>query len=208
MALARFRQRRSRIRPYRKRTWKKMSRRYRWKRPRTVIHQFKRTTTLTPITLGNASVNGALTFKLGDLDDYTEFTTLFDSYRLVAVKVKFVPNFSNANITPTANLGIHSIHSVIDQNDSNNPSDVLSMMQYDTYKRKRLDRGMTRYLRVATIANTGGYNAGLDWKRWLNTNYELAEYNGLKYWFDALEEDTTLTVDVFATYYIQCKSIK
>lgn len=180
------------------------------KRTQSRIHSFKRTAILTPIGLSDSAVKDCLQFKLSDLDDYSDFTNLFDQYRINAVKISFVPNFSNSALEYAANsAGLHSIHTVIDHNDNTDPNDVLELMQYDNYRRKRIDRVMTRYFKVNTLADTKPSGLSAEWKKWISTSSTDVAYYGLKYWIDALESSTVTAVfDVFVTYYIQCRSVK
>ena len=54
-------------------------------------------------TFGNA-VDRVFTFALADLPNYTEFTTLFDQYRINAVKLTFIPRLSSADSNPLATV--------------------------------------------------------------------------------------------------------
>lgn len=209
MPIRRFRPRRTRSRTFKRRAWRRFTRIYKRRRPLR-IHSFKRTCILSPITVNNAGVASELTFKLSDLPDYTDFQSLFDQYRIKAVKIQFVPNFTNSPMTASVNsIGMHSIHSAIDHNSSTDPPAVLDLMQIDTYKRTRLDRGLKRYFKVNTIDSWGATtNVETGWNKWLSTeNGSAVEYYGLRYVIDALEEDVSCTLDVFATYYFQCKSV-
>lgn len=212
MPIGRFRRYRRGARrrsTFKRRAWRRFTRPYkRMRKPR--IHNFKRTCILTPLTLGDSAVDGQLVFQLTDLPDYTEFTNLFDSFRINAVKLQFVPNFSNSPATASVgSLGIHSIHSIVDHNDSNPITSVLDLMQYDTYKRTRITSGLKRYFRVSTLGFVGTGAQNVQYGKWVDTTQAAsATFLGLKYIADALEVDTTVTFDIFATYYIQCKDVR
>lgn len=194
-----------RVRP-RRRMMRRVWRRYR--RPQTRIHSFKRTCILDPLTLVNSPLTGAITFKMSDLDNYQEFSDLFDSYRLIAVKLSFVPNSSSAPVADSiGTVGVHSLHTAIDHNDSGTPSDALELMQYDTYKRTNVIRGQKRYFHINTL-NTGTGGDELNWKKWISTANTDITYYGLKYVIDPLDSALRdIIIDVFATYYFQCKSV-
>lgn len=194
---------------YKRKAWRRFTRIYkRYRKPR--IHSFKRTCMLTPITLGNTPLNGQFQFQLTDLPDNDEFTSLFDSFRINAVKLQIVPNFTSSPATAqVTSLGLHSIHSIIDHNDSTPITSVLDLMQYDTYKRTRTHLGLKRYFKVSTVGFVGTGAQNVQYGRWVDTTQAAsAVFYGFKYIMDALEIDTTVTFDVFATYYIQCKDVR
>lgn len=193
-----------------------------YRKPRSLIHNFKRVCQLTPITVtANAGKTyGGLSFRLSNLNNYQEFTSLFDSYRILAVKVKFIPDISSVPIiTGNNNLGMGSLHTAIDHNDTTPPPNLSDILEYDTYKAKPIWRTWSRYFRVntlgqKTVANTQ-YNTDINWKKWLPTSLVTDgvddDYYGLKWVADeylvpATEPDTLL-INMYATFYFQCKSL-
>lgn len=215
----RFINNRRRGRPLRKRTWKKYVRRTRVPRkPRTF--SFKRTCELATIPVAASTQQDALTFKLSDLPGATEFAPLFDSFRIVAVKLSFQPDYSNSPITDTVQgAGLGSIHTAIDHNDTDTLFTRLDLMQYDTYRRTRMDRIHKRYLKVNTL--TKGYtlddttlvpySEDTNWKKWFPTSsigdaVKEPIYLGLKYSVDSMLNNSA-TIQVYATYYFQMKSV-
>ena len=62
--------------------------------PRTVA--IKRTYQATTVgtDTGTFKAIGAYDFKLSYLPAYTDFTNLFDQYRIVKVKIEFIPNLT------------------------------------------------------------------------------------------------------------------
>lgn len=187
----------------------------------TKLFSCKRTCLLTTITVDEATQQfGALTFKLSDLPDYSEFKPLFDSYRLNAVKLMFQPNFSNSPISASVlSIGLGSIHTVVDHQDSVVPTGELQLMQYDKYKRTRMDKIHKRYFKVNTLDQGYTYNENVltpynqdqKWKVWFPTSQigETTEpvYLGLKYACDLITANTSVEFKVYATYYFQMKSV-
>lgn len=105
------------------------------------VHKFKRTVLLTTLT-SNDTANGThvgLAFKLSDLPSYTEFTALFDQYRMKKAVVKAV--FSRRN-TNTAPAGLHAagvavqpiMMDVIDTDDSTALTANTAYEQYETVR--------------------------------------------------------------------------
>lgn len=191
--------RRAPLRRNRRRMMLRRPRRFRPRMTRQKLFNFKRTCELSTVAISTSNVAGALTFKLNDLPSYTELTTLFDAFRIKAVKLQFVPDFSSAD--PIATTTIGSIHHAIDHNDSSAPSASTDLMQYSTYKRNRLDRGLKRYIKVNTQDSTGQ-----DWNKWFRSSDQYpVPYYGFKYFAEAIGTGT-IHLRVYATYYVQCKS--
>lgn len=207
-----FRRGARRSRTFKRRTWRKFTRRY--KRVRgPLTHSFKRTALLTPWNITSAVGQGmSYSFKLSDLSNSDEFTALFDQYRINAVKLQIVPTFTSNDIANE--LTMASIHSAIDHNDNNPPGALSDLMEYDTYKRSKMSRGHKRYFRVNLLTPLTASSSSTTWKKWINTasvglNPGEAEYYGLKFWIDGITQTTEIAAnfEVYATYYFQCKSV-
>lgn len=199
-------------RPLRRRP-RRMLRRMRMTRKRSLrqskVHNFKRTYIVEGIQLTTANYKQGYVFKLSDLSNYTEFTNLFDQYRINAVKFQIVPGFNGTDaITQTSLL---SIHSAIDHNDVTDPVNVSDLMQYDTYRRTRATRGHKRYFKtnlLTPISDSGGDTT--TWGKWVSTENPGAEYYGLKLFIDRpyfVNESNAINFEVYATLYFQCKSV-
>lgn len=77
-------------------------------------------------------------FKLTDLPDYTEFTNLFDEYKIMRVKVYFLPNVYTQN-TSIANL-VPWFLITVDKDDSSAPTSFNSMLSYPGCKITSMQR--------------------------------------------------------------------
>jgi len=199
-----------RRRTFRRRAWRRFTRTYKRAGRRPRVHSFKRVAMLTPLQIGEGvAVPQTYSFKLSDLSNYSEFTNLFDQYRINAVKLQLVPTFSGNDIDYQTIMG--SIHSAIDHNDITNPTSVGQLMEYDTYKRSKQSRGHKRYFKVNLLSNLSG-DAGnvTTWKKWIDTASPNAPYYGIKLMLDPLnstDNDKYATFEVYATFYFQCKSV-
>lgn len=92
---------------------------------------------------------GALTFKLSDLPNASEFTNLYDQYMIQKVVIELIPSV-NVGAAPalvdntgaaipvgTVSGQTPMIHSVIDLNDATVPTLLTDLLQYQTYKSTR-----------------------------------------------------------------------
>lgn len=168
-------------------------------------HAFKTKRTVTQQLSYIAGFNyGSYKFKLSDLPSYTEFTSLFDSYRLCAVKLTVIPYANSAEIS-TAQLPI--VYSVIDYTDASVPSSANALMEYPYCRIQRMDRPYNLYIKpkVADSLYQGaftGYGMG---KQWVSTASPDVEHYGWKY---GIECPSACGFRVRFTYYLMFKDPK
>lgn len=86
---------------------------------------------------------GAYTFKLSDLPNYTEFTSLYDQYKINKVQVTFIPKINGAMLNAGAQLPV--IHSMIDSSDATPPATLAEMMENEDVKSTRGNQLHKRY---------------------------------------------------------------
>lgn len=104
------------------------------------IHAFERTISgATDVKDWSALQNYSFTFKLADLPDYTEFTNLFDAYRITSVKLKFI--YSCTEVTgPSSVNAMPQIFMVNDYDDATPLASYTAYQEYETFRIKRLDK--------------------------------------------------------------------
>ncbi len=92
---------------------------------RKKVYTFSRKYISTGIT-GSTTVDqfGALNFQLSSFPNYTEFTALFDQYRMTQISVVFVPVSTGQSTAP--------LYTIIDYDDSTLPTAVNDLFQYGT----------------------------------------------------------------------------
>ena len=175
------------------------------KRP---IHSFKRKTAST-LTIDNGTdTTTSFEWKLNDLPDYTEFTNLFDSYRINAIKLEIKPRFNNVDATAP---GMVPIYTVIDHNDNTYLTSTADALQYETCKVHKMTQGVKRYLKVNALGSsqtTGGAAIGEQlWRKWFSTSQADILHYGVKLWAPATSFEEGIVYDVITTYYFQCKAV-
>lgn len=207
----------------RKRTYRRRHTTRRVSRPMRInskVHAFTRTTSGAITVDATLGYQGAFTFKLDDLPNYTEFTNLYDQYQICAIRMEFVPKYTavnQMNVTNTGTFLLGSLHTVVDYDDSTAPTSASELFQYGNYKRTRLTSKHVRYLKPAWLAQTyetaltTGYSP--QWKRWLSTNDANIPHYCVKIYGDQLLTDgSTLDLsfdfDVYVKYYIRMRSVK
>lgn len=181
------------------------------------VHYFKRHCDFGTITKasGTASYFKGYNFSLSDLPGYTEFTSLFDFYKICAIKFVVIPCINTANIqmdTPTvnqasANLGFMRILSVIDYNDSSNPTNFNELREYATCRVTPFLKGHRRYFKPATKSS----DDYMFRNRWISTDSTAEDYYGLKLAIDFNNTNFATSTEVAkieCVFYLKCKAIK
>jgi hypothetical protein len=108
---------------------------------RRKLYTFQRSQDFGLITSSNSTVvQGAYVFALSQLPDYTEFTALFDSYRILQVRFSFFPLF----IDTTATTAYPAIKTVIDYEDNT----VITLQQAEEYDSLLVSQTGTYFERV------------------------------------------------------------
>lgn len=136
------------------------------------------------------AANG-IEFSLSSLPSYTEFQALFDMYRILKVKVDFLPCFNSGDANEATSGGnsfaIPYMTISPDYDNADVPVNEYQMNQYGKAKIVRLDKpfSMTVKPRVATQvykdATTSGYGQGR-YGQWIDSSSAGVEHYGLK-WF-------------------------
>ncbi len=153
--------------------------------PRMVLKKQKVYTFVRHINLANiattaSDTSGSYVFSLSSLPGYTDFTSLFDQYRIVQVTVCFSPINQTAVGAP--------IITAIDYDDNNTPVSADDLRQYDTSRTCVATRYFERTLspRAAIAAYSGSAftaYASSPENLWIDMASPGIPYYGLKYYW-------------------------
>lgn len=163
-----------------------------WSQPRLANQTYKISRTVNGADISQiaaATVMGSYNFKLSDLPTPTDFTNLFDQYKLVAAKIKFRPRFNMATVTNITAAIFPRLLTVIDYDDSTNLTVITDALQYQTLKETRFDQDHVRLLkpRMALAA----YGAGVftafanQGNQWIDVASTTVEHYGVKFIIEA-----------------------
>lgn len=157
-------------------------------------------------------------FNLNQLSNVTEYTSLFDQYRICGIQIAIVPTITGFDsASPSTSLStflIPEVRTIVDHDDSANPASFNEMYEYKYCKMTRGNRVHTRYFKPSILqqayesavatAYTPKYN------QWLSTTDPATPHYGLKIGIDALGSANTGTMNfrLYAKFYIQCKNPK
>jgi len=158
--------------------------------------------------MGTAGTDGlyGLSFKLSDAPSYTQFTALFDEYRITAIKLYWLPCFS-VNTTAAAELTVPQLISAIDYDDASTPGSANVINAFDTLRvHGMLNKMYTRTLKptvaLATYTTSFvGYAQRQD--QWIDCNSPATTHYGIKWGMvDANNSSSGWAHGLRATFYI------
>jgi len=196
---------------YRKKNYRR-KKTYRRRIPRRItnkIYSFKRTFEATQITAAAGGIfQSVFSPSIGDCPNVTDFTNLFDMYRICGIKIKLVPIYDAAL---SSAINKFSIFSVIDYNDLNTITQAQAM-EYQNVKRSTSVSGHNRYFKpkiainqtdVSSTAFTASYKA--PWISCANTNIA---HGFLKMVSDTNSGSAVFNWNVYCTLYMQFKNVR
>lgn len=185
----------------------KMSRKYNTRGQR--VYRFKRFTgTFGSLAISNiADTLTGYNFSLSDLPNSSEFTNLFDMYKINAIKISFVPQVTENISSGSLNNPYASsrFFSCIDYNDSAAPTNIDAIRQYANCKYTPIHKVHTRYIYKPKILDTTGFTIS----PWISTASSSINYFGLKVGVEAMYSTTTTSMvySVEAKFYMSFKNV-
>lgn len=188
--------------PYRNRRFRPRRRRFaRRKRPaykglrmlvpkyrvnRTLVHAFKRNVIMSPIvTTTTGTYVGGYSFALANLPNFSDFSGLYDYYRLNMVIMRIIYRGSNLSSMESANnaaLGLPYMYYVIDRDDATTPATVDEVREYAAAK-MHIFTGEKRacYIKLRPSLLTETYKSAL------STSYQVKRAS----WLDLADSGNT-----------------
>lgn len=213
MVLSRFKRFRSRRFTRRRSTRRRSLRIKRSIRAHGRVMTFKRMSSSNDVvmstdSLGNYSVG--VQFTLADLPNYTEFTSLFQSYRIKKVVVRYIPLNGSSGVSGTGgalSLNTGLCATVIDYNDASTAT-LAALQEFRTCKIWNMYRQHSRtiYPKVANEVYISGVSTGYSdgSNPWCSTNSASIPHYGFKVSIGAAPASVAIGRLQY-TYYIQVR---
>jgi len=159
---------------------------------RNGVHSFIRKAGFPQILSNNSAPQlGAFAFKLSDFPSYTEFTGLYDQFRIVHVDVQFLHLTNAVALTNSANailLTCPRFITVLDYDNASSPANLDELRQYSNAVTVNADTSFYRSFTPATLVTeyigvTSGYSPA--YGKWHDCTYATTPHYGLKYALDS-----------------------
>lgn len=202
--------RRKTVRKFKRRIKRSFKMYKRIRRGNNVVYKFTRISTYGNIDVDNtADYSNAYVFKLSDLPNYTEFTSLYDQYRITFVKF-YIYFQADPLVNMTAGSFIGRVYTALDFDDSVVPSE--SDIQQMRYVRMHRPFGVIKRGLKPRCLNMM-YNDGIttayslaNRKVWLDCANPNITHYGLKVYINKPSGTYHVTATVQAKFYVQFKS--
>lgn len=179
-----------------------------YKTPKDPVRLYKRTSDYFTLPVsGTTGALGSYTFTLNSIPNSTEFTSLYDQYKINAVSVCFYPKQTQVtSLTTTDNVrGNARILTAIDYNDDTPPTTLDELRQYESCEVDVILNKHERYITKPLFINSSGQNVNA----WLSTANPSTKHYGLKYGIEPTQAvGGSFTYHVEVAYYIAFKNTK
>jgi len=165
---------------------------------------------------GNLALGLSFLFRLQDVLNPGEFTTLFDSFKINGVSLA-MENMTGNHVNTGAGISvIPEIYHVLDYDDATPPPTQATTQQYENCKQKRLEqtKKLTRYFvpKVADLAfKTSGTTVGFTHRNknpWVDCVNSDTEHYGLKMWINNIDPVQGTTIRFQFLYYLSFRTVR
>lgn len=164
---------------------------------------------ITTITADSTiATYGSFQFTLGDLPNSTEFTNLYDEYKIQKVVLTFIPG-RNINTFSTNQL-FGQIAYVVDHDDAAVPTSSSTLFQYPSCKIKsvRSQFSVTINPKLASSVYNGLTDAYSARSQYVDCAYADVPHYGFKYYMSPSGVSSTISYDIYARYYVSFKGVR
>ena len=179
------------------------------RRVQNLVHTFKRTFYNSAgiiVPSGSGFSFNAWTFTLNQLPNVTDFTSLYDQYKINGIKFTLIPRHTEVPMNTSVGL---QVMSVLDFDDDVAPTSINDLCQYGNMKQTRGNINHSRYFRptIRKSVDVAGASPGYQVSKseWLDLANTVVKHYGLKY---AIEQgNVAVTYDLKIDMYFQCKNL-
>lgn len=181
------------------------------------IYMFKDITTQAVVSLAAGISEYGLAFTLSQSNRVAEYSALFDQFRIVGVKLDFVPRY-NINAAGVANLAHQgSIHTAFDYDNVAAIGSIINLAEYDSFHVNSCLERFQRYLQPCMESNTvaagaaivgGQINKGGTSGPWCDVATPTISYNGVRIIVGQTATNNDNYYDIYITRYIQFKNVR
>lgn len=167
-------------------------------------------TSLTQLEIYD-SIRGSATPSYFQMADVTEFTNLFDRYRIAGYKLTFIPTWNNADVTAgTARLP--TFHYTYDIDSAQIPSNFNDIVERTNVKSFQITKPFSMYVRNpgVDISAYGGVSSGyavVKRSPWLDCSNANILHYGFK-WAILGYTGTPINFDLKITWYLRFKNVR
>lgn len=165
------------------------------------------------ITVTAANFSAGYDFRLSYLPNNSEYTALFDAYKIWKVDVQFIPKYNSSDFSSGGTAyGLPTIYITEDRNDVSLPTSVAELQEYNSCIARRFDK-LVNYTCWPTIVGRefGAANEIIDSRQkdlFIRSTKNDVPHNGLKWALDLPLGLEAFYMDVVFKYYLMLKDVK
>lgn len=172
------------------------------------VFSYKRRFEAAPITLGaGVAISSVFSPSLSNLPNYTDFTALFDMYRITGIKISIIPNLNINNVAANQRFNVFS---AIDYNDLSTIT-VAQAESYQNCKQTISTKTHSRYFKpkiAITQADVSGTSFVASYPSpWISTANTNIAHGFLKVVSDVNPTASSLYFTVNVELYVQFKNV-
>lgn len=178
------------------------------------IMHFKRSAFAETLTITTAGGNEAAAYaiSIGNMPNVTEFSSLFDAYRINKVVFKFIPSYNTyyTGTTLAAGTSLPKILTALDFDDATAPTAADELFQYDTLRIHTGDKRFSRKFTPFCAPDIGASNSsGVKSKQWIDWAFTNIPHYGLKIFMEGNAATAIqYSLNVYRTIYFSCRGIR
>ena len=179
-----------------------------------MIYPFRQTISNSAVVSNTTVITQAnLSFKLSDLNQYATFTSLFDSYRISKVQLKYIPR-TNVDIGVNGNTYSTTVFYAIDYDDIGALGSIAALQEFGNCKSISSHKTITITIKPKvsrTIYQAGVASAYEEPKSnvWIDAAYPNVEHYGFRLMFPPVGGAAgAVTYDVIKTFWVEFKHVK
>lgn len=193
---------------------------------RRQVHMFKRTAYIGTVTASISAagtpspVASAFAFSLSQVPNVSEFSSLFDQYKLTGVRMRITPALTQGISSPlfgtSAALGYSKVHTAIDYDDNTAPTSEDELLEYGSLKSTTAFKDHTRYIKPKLLQQV--YRSALSTSYapkssvYLDMATSDVPHFGLKLWVSAPNTPAgtagSISYKIYQTMYFTCKNVR
>lgn len=167
-----------------------------------------------------AGSHRACAFTLADVPNATEFTALFDMYRIKCIVIKLIPmirdvSIDSATVPPTLGQGPGLVFHVIDNDDANALTAIADYYQYQNFRHtvvaspKSVIRKIYPKVIVPAFQGSTFSSPTPVGNRWIDCSAPTAWHYGFKFYIPPYQNAATPQIwQVQLKYYLQFKNVR
>lgn len=173
------------------------------------VHYVKRTVDYGTLLGDNINPSyGAYNFSLNDVGNYTEFTNLYDQYKICGIRVRFFPKQTQVTSLDLATQPRNArILTAIDYTDSTAPISMQEVRDFETCQVNSIVDLVDRYIKSPKYT----LSSNIVTDDWVPTSNATVNWQSLKYAIEPIGSTSATRSQewsVDATFYMCFKNIK